>query len=152
MNSLCRCSIFLRSDISTVTPHTNRFPITSVLSRTTHIQKGQAFFSISAYRLRGDKLRIKSEHNKSRGDNNKNRGVSALRRTGPRKGHVHSVQRKDLPEPVLDKERRSEVKVDSEHGLWQFFPVNRRPLNTPEEDAAHGNTHLNKSMREKPFN
>ena len=73
-----------------------------------------------------------------RGDNNKNRGVSALRRTGPRKRQVLSVERKDLPEPVFDKAKKSEVEVDPEHGLWQFFNKKRRIFATPEEDAAHG--------------
>ena len=73
-----------------------------------------------------------------RADNNKNRGVSALRRTGPRKRQVFSVERKDLPEPVFDKTKKSEIEVDPEHGLWQFFNKKRRIIATPEEDAAHG--------------
>ena len=84
----------------------------------------QVPFSTSAYRFRGD--------------NNKNRGVSALRRTGPRRRQVFSVERKDLPEPVFDKAKKSEVEVDPEHGLWQFFNTKRRIFATPEEDAAHG--------------
>lgn len=73
-----------------------------------------------------------------RGDNNKNRGVSALRRTGPRKRQLLSIEREDLPEPVFDKARKSEVEVDPEHGLWQFFNKRRRIFSTPEEYAAHG--------------
>ena len=73
-----------------------------------------------------------------RADNNKNRGVSALRRTGPRKRQVFSVERKDLPEPIFDSTKKSEIEVDPEHGLWQFFNKKRRIIATPEEDAAHG--------------
>ena len=73
-----------------------------------------------------------------RRDRNKNRGISALRRTGPRKRQVFTVERKDLPEPVFDKARKSKVEVDPEHGLWQFFNKKRQIFATPEEDAAHG--------------
>lgn len=61
-----------------------------------------------------------------------------MRRTGPRRRQVFSVERKDLPEPVFDKAKKSEVEVDPEHGLWQFFNKKKRILATPEEDAAHG--------------
>lgn len=40
--------------------------------------------------------------------------------------------------PVLDPARRSKVTVDDDHPLWQFFHTKDKPMNTPEEDAAHG--------------
>ena len=82
-----------------------------------------------------------------RGDKNKNRGVSALRRTGPRRRQVFSVDRKDLPEPVFDKAKKSEVEVDPEHGLWQFFNKRRRLFATPEEDAQHGERYISFSVK-----
>lgn len=69
-------------------------------------------------------------------DSNKNRGVSALRRTGPK--HQLSLSKEPLPQPVLDPARRSKVKVDANHGLWGFFNRDKKSLTTPEQEAAHG--------------
>ena len=70
-------------------------------------------------------------------DNNPNRGVSALRRTGLR--YPLGMSKEPLPVPVLDPKKRSKVTVDENHGLWGFFNAKRTPLSTPEEDAACGN-------------
>jgi large subunit ribosomal protein L47 len=48
------------------------------------------------------------------------------------------MSKEPLPEPVLDPEKRSKVKVSETHGLWAFFGKEKRPLNLPEVDAAHG--------------
>lgn len=69
-------------------------------------------------------------------DYNRNRGVSALRRTGVRQ--PLSVSKEPLPQPVLDPKKRDRVKVDEKHGLWGFFNRERTVLSTPEEDDAHG--------------
>lgn len=69
-------------------------------------------------------------------DYNRNRGVSALRRTGPRQ--PLSVSKEPLPQPVLDPKKRDAVKVDENHGLWGFFNSEKKVLSTPEEDHAHG--------------
>jgi hypothetical protein len=66
----------------------------------------------------------------------RHRGVSALRRTGPR--HVLSVSKEPLPQPVLDPAKRSKVQVRENHGLWDFFSKERRAPITPEQMAAHG--------------
>ena len=71
-------------------------------------------------------------------DNNPNRGVSALRRTGLK--NPVSMAKYPLPQPVLDPKRRSKVQVDENHGLWGFFNKGRTALSTPEEDSAHGVT------------
>ena len=73
-------------------------------------------------------------------DMNRNRGVSALNRTGPR--HPLSVSKEALPRPVLDPSKRTTYPVDKDHGLWDFFNKNRTTLSTPEEDDAHGSCHL----------
>lgn len=73
---------------------------------------------------------------KKRRDGNADRGVSALRRTGLRRPVDMSFQ--PLPKPVLDPQRRSKVQVDPNHGLWGFFNQDRKALNTPEQDNAHG--------------
>jgi len=73
-------------------------------------------------------------------DNNKSRGVSAVRRTGPRKRQTLSVkdtanyENQQLPKPT---KRVTKVEGDPEHGLWDFFR-NKKLLRTPGEEAAHG--------------
>ena len=69
-------------------------------------------------------------------DMSRNRGVSALRRTGLK--HPVSMSKEPLPRPVLDPARRSKVQVDPNHGLWAFFNKERKPLTKPEVEAAHG--------------
>lgn len=71
-------------------------------------------------------------------DRDPNRGVSALRHTGLRKRQTLSVKLENLPQPVLDPERRSKVEVSDEHGLWEFFNRDRDSLSTPLLLAAHG--------------
>lgn len=71
-----------------------------------------------------------------RRDNNPNRGVSALRRTGLKRRVEMSYQ--PLPKPVMDPERRSKVTVDPDHGLWGFFRADKKAIATPEEADAFG--------------
>lgn len=73
--------------------------------------------------------------NKKR-DGNPHRGESALRRTGLR--YPNGMSKQPLPQPVLDPERRSKIKVDEKHGLWDFFNKKREALSTPKEDSARG--------------
>lgn len=73
---------------------------------------------------------------RERRDGNRHRGESALRRTGLR--HPVGMSKVPLPKPLLDPKRRSQVKVDENHGLWGFFNKERTSLSTPEEDNAHG--------------
>ena len=75
-------------------------------------------------------------HNKRTRDYCKNRGVSALRRTGLRR--PVSMSKEPLPEPVLDPEKRSKVYVNPNHGLWGFFNKERTSLTKPEDEAKHG--------------
>ena len=69
-------------------------------------------------------------------DMSRNRGVSALRRTGLK--HPVSMSKEPLPQPVLDPAKRSKVQVDPNHGLWGFFNKEKKPLTKPEVEAAHG--------------
>ena len=75
-----------------------------------------------------------------RRDNNKLRGVSALRRKGFKKpiSIRPIVARLGLPKPVLDPKRRSKIHVDDNHGLWGFFNEKKELLSTPDEEAKHG--------------
>ena len=69
-------------------------------------------------------------------DRNRNRGVSALRRTGPR--YPLPIASVPLPVPVLDPARRSKVEVNENHGLWDFFDKDKMPFEKPEDVASHG--------------
>jgi hypothetical protein len=70
------------------------------------------------------------------GDKNRRRGVSALRRTGPR--FPTAASKEPLPIPVLDPSKRSKVPVNEKHGLWQFFDQEKNAFEKPEVVAAHG--------------
>jgi large subunit ribosomal protein L47 len=67
---------------------------------------------------------------------NKSRGVSAIRRTGPRV--PLTISKYELPEPVWDPPARKEFKTRDDHGLWGFFNKERTPMSSPEELHAHG--------------
>lgn len=73
---------------------------------------------------------------KKTGDRNKNRGVSALRGTGPR--YPRALSKEPLPQPVLDPARRSKIQVNEKHGLWGFFDKDKKAFEKPEVVAAHG--------------
>jgi large subunit ribosomal protein L47 len=80
-------------------------------------------------------------------DYNRERGVSTVRRTGPRQ--LLSVSKEPLPQPVLDPKKRSKLVVDEDHGLWDFFHSKDKPMNTPEEDHAHGRPWSAAELRNK---
>lgn len=80
--------------------------------------------------------RKKPSQRKRNPDNNPNRGVSALRRTGLK--NPVSMSKEHLPQPVLDPKKRSKVQVDEDHPLWGFFNKGKTTLSTPGEDNAHG--------------
>ncbi|OWO98915.1 hypothetical protein B2J93_7002 [Marssonina coronariae] len=82
-------------------------------------------------------------------DMNRQRGVSSIRRTGLRQ--PLSVSKTELPKPILDPKKRSKVKVDPDHGLWQFFHSKDKPMNTPEEEAAHGRSWSAEELRHKSW-
>ncbi|KXS99598.1 hypothetical protein AC578_2228 [Pseudocercospora eumusae] len=83
-------------------------------------------------------------------DGNPARGISALRRTGMKKLRT-SVLPKDLPKPVLDPARRSQVQVDERHGLWEFFPSDRGSMATPEQLHSHGRNWYIEELRVKDW-
>lgn len=80
---------------------------------------------------------------------NRERGVSTVRRTGPRQ--PLSVSKTPLPKPVLDPKKRSKVVVDEDHGLYEFFHSKDKPLSTPEEDFAHGRPWSVEELRHKSW-
>jgi large subunit ribosomal protein L47 len=82
-------------------------------------------------------------------DMNRERGVSTVRRTGPK--HPLSMSNVPLPKPVLDASQRSKVPVDEDHGLWEFFHNKDKLMNTPEEDAEHGRSWSVEELRGKSW-
>lgn len=68
-------------------------------------------------------------------DRNKNRGVSAIHRSGLK--HRLSVSKFKLPVPV-NPERHEPRVLNPEHGLWDFFLPNKQAFPTPEQEHAHG--------------
>lgn len=85
-------------------------------------------------------------------DHNKQRGLSAMRQTGPR--DVLSVSGLPLPRPVSPAEfagGAAAVKTDPAHGLWDFFYERGRALNSPREDRAHGRAWRVEELRRKSW-
>ncbi|KAH9877075.1 54S ribosomal protein L4 mitochondrial [Plenodomus lingam] len=72
-------------------------------------------------------------------DNNRNRGLSAVRSTGLRPRQTLSVKEKDFANQRLPKPVKIEDKLTGtpEHGLWDFFK-DKRLLQTPFEEQRHG--------------
>ncbi|KAF4555515.1 putative mitochondrial 39-S ribosomal protein L47 [Elsinoe fawcettii] len=82
-------------------------------------------------------------------ESNKKRGLSALRRTGLRKGQTLSVKVQNLPRPVLDPEKRSKIDVDPEHGLYKFFRSPEISMTPPEELQKYGRAWTVEELRRK---
>lgn len=82
-------------------------------------------------------------------DHNKQRGLSVMRRTGPR--DTLSVSGLPLPRPVSPAEFKGVVKTDPAHGLWDFFYERGRALNTPRDDRAHGRAWRAEELRRKSW-
>ena len=78
--------------------------------------------------------------NRDTKDRNRKRGVSALRRTGPK--YTLPVSKEPLPEPVLDPKKRSKPVGNKKHGLWDFFDKDQKPFGEPETVAHHGKMFL----------
>ncbi|KAK6521945.1 54S ribosomal protein L4 mitochondrial [Arthrobotrys megalospora] len=82
---------------------------------------------------------------------NRSRGASALRRK-PYPGRV-SLQYlgEDLPRPVTDPSKHTEVVTSPDHGLWGFFNQERVSIPTPEEDHRHGRAWAVEELRHKSW-
>ena len=70
---------------------------------------------------------------KTNKDNNKNRGVSSIYRSGPRE--PLSMSSVPLPKP---RDFKPKINVDEKHGLWDFFPGPGKLMWTPTEMEEHG--------------
>ncbi|KAI0597918.1 MRP-L47-domain-containing protein [Biscogniauxia sp. FL1348] len=81
-----------------------------------------------------------------RRDGNRLRGQSSLYRSGLR--YRMNIDKSELPQPVNFKRK---VKVDPDHGLWQFFYSKDKLLLTPEEDSQHGRGWTVEELRHKSW-
>ena len=84
-----------------------------------------------------------------RREKNKSRGVSAIRRTGPRV--PLSIAKYELPRPVLDPPARKEFTTNPNHGLWGFFNADKTAMSSPEEELAHGRAWTYAELSYKSF-
>lgn len=82
-------------------------------------------------------------------DHNRNRGVSPMRRTGPRQ--PLSVSKLPLPEPVRDPALLNKVEVDSNHGLYNFFYSKDKTFLPPAEMEKHGRAWAVADLRGKSW-
>jgi large subunit ribosomal protein L47 len=80
-------------------------------------------------------------------EKNKTRGVSAIRRTGPRV--PLSVAKYTLPEPVWHPAGRDAFKTREDHGLYGFFNEARTSMTLPEDLDAHGRAWTEKELANK---
>ncbi|EQB49812.1 hypothetical protein CGLO_10817 [Colletotrichum gloeosporioides Cg-14] len=78
-------------------------------------------------------------------DSNRLRGVSSMRRTGPRE--PLSVSWEEIPRPA---DYKPKVGVDPKHGLWEFF-YDKKLLQTPKETQAHGRAWSVRDLRKKSW-
>ena len=82
-------------------------------------------------------------------EKNKSRGVSAIRRTGPRV--PLPIAKYELPRPVVDPPARKEFKTNPKHGLWGFFNADKTAMLSPEEELAHGRSWTYAELNYKSF-
>ncbi|KAI1660813.1 MRP-L47-domain-containing protein [Daldinia decipiens] len=83
---------------------------------------------------------------RARRDNNKQRGLSSIYRSGPR--FRMNVDKNQIPKPV---DFKPDVKVDPNHGLWGFFYSKEKLLLTPDEDSEHGRGWTVEELRHKSW-
>ncbi|KAF5505562.1 54S ribosomal protein L4 [Colletotrichum siamense] len=104
--------------------------------------------SVSATRLRiaTSAFSTSAAHSKRKTrDSNRLRGVSSMRKTGPRE--PLSVSWEEIPQPA---DYKPKVSVDPKHGLWDFF-YGKKLLQTPKETQAHGRAWSVRDLRKKSW-
>lgn len=79
-------------------------------------------------------------------DSNKNRGVSSLYRSGPRE--PLSMSNIPLPKP---RDFKPQIPLDTNHGLWGFFPAPGTLVWTPKETEEHGRAWTVEELRKKSW-
>lgn len=69
-----------------------------------------------------------------------------MRKTGFKE--ALSVSNEELPQPI-DPKDFPKIEVDPDHGLWDFFYSKDSPIQTPQQDAAHGRAWTVEELRRK---
>lgn len=128
-----------------------RRPVLPILppffTQTTASYASVAVENVSQKPEKKKKKKGKAPRHRPNRDNNHERGLSAMRRTGPR--NVLSVGAR-LPKPV-DESEFPKIKTDPSHGLWEFFYEKGKTLNTPQEDREHGRAWKVEELRRKSW-
>ncbi|OQV06839.1 hypothetical protein CLAIMM_11357 [Cladophialophora immunda] len=90
-------------------------------------------------------------HARPKIDRNKKRGVSAIRRTGPRS--TRGLWKYPLPVPVARDHRgtAAEYAESADHGLWGFFDKSKQSLLPPDDESSHGRAWTYKELSVKSF-
>lgn len=88
--------------------------------------------------------------NAARKDGNRMRGVSALRRTGPRKSMTPSVDPTKIPRPVK-RDPFQGVEVDYDHGLYDFFHERDVPFPPTDVMNKYGRAWTTHELRNKDW-
>lgn len=157
-----------RTSLVATTPITSSSSSSTALSAarpriTLSSAAGQARFASASVKLSGPPQPRKppkkgpAKRRRPNRDHNKQRGLSAMRQTGPRE--LLSVSGLPLPRPVSEaefftgegREGGAVVKTDPAHGLWDFFYERGRPLNTPSQDKEHGRAWRVEELRRKSW-
>ncbi|CAJ2513804.1 Uu.00g019230.m01.CDS01 [Anthostomella pinea] len=81
-----------------------------------------------------------------RRDGNRLRGLSSIYRSGPR--FRMNIDKSEVPQPA---DFKPEIKVDPNHGLWDFFYDQENLLLKPDEEADHGRGWSVEELRHKSW-
>ncbi|OAL18895.1 hypothetical protein AYO22_10224 [Fonsecaea multimorphosa] len=90
-------------------------------------------------------------HARPKIDRNKKRGVSAIKRTGPRS--MRGLWKYPLPVPVARDHRgtAADYADSDDHGLWGFFDKSKQALLPPDDESSHGRAWTYKELSAKSF-
>ncbi|KIW19746.1 hypothetical protein PV08_00320 [Exophiala spinifera] len=85
------------------------------------------------------------------GERNKQRGVSAIRRTGPRT--TQGLWMHPLPVPVARDHRGTDAQYagSDDHGLWGFFNSDKKPMLAPDVESSHGRSWAYSELAQKSY-
>ncbi|GAP84839.1 putative 50S ribosomal protein l4 protein [Rosellinia necatrix] len=81
-----------------------------------------------------------------RRDNNRLRGLSSIYRSGTR--FRMNIDKAETPLPA---DYKPEIKVNPDHGLWDFFYAKDKLLLTPDESGEHGRGWTVEELRHKSW-
>ncbi|KAI0150445.1 MRP-L47-domain-containing protein [Xylariaceae sp. FL1272] len=89
----------------------------------------------------------KNDNRRPRRDNNRLRGLSTIYRSGTR--FRMNIDKSQIPKPVAN--YKPEIKVDPNHGLWDFFYAKDKIMLTPTEEMQYGRAWTVEELRHKSW-